>query len=209
MAQINDFLISRHFNVSADANDTQYIFWGGGNDIQFAPISNETLTDEGVKGQLAVLESTLPFLVTWQISKLMEAGATNILVMLLQPWSQAPLLNSYSLAQRQVLDNFTILINEYIQGNLTAIPHEGINLQFFDTFDLMVQVFDNPGGYGLVNLTAPCLANWEVFIEGIGGETPEVCADPDEYFYWDGYGHPTAKVHAVLGSEVMRFLNWQ
>src|SRR5271169_470929 len=70
--------------------------------------------------------------------------------------------------QRQVLDNFTLLINEYIQGNPTAFPHKGMNLQFFYTFDLMVKVFENPGDYGLVNLTAPCLANREVFIEGIG-----------------------------------------
>lgn len=195
--------------MHSDANDTQYIFWGGGNDILFSPISNATLTDEGVTGQLAALETTLPFLVTWQVGKLMEAGATNILVMLLQPWSQTPLLQSYSPAQRQALDTFTSLINEYIQGNVSAVPHEGVDLQFFDTFDMMVKVFENPGGYGLINVTAPCLANWEVFIEGIGGETPKICPDPNEYFFWDGYGHPTAKVHAVLGSEVMSFLNWQ
>ena len=209
MAQINDFLISRHFDVRADANDTQYVFWGGGNDIQFAPISNQTLTEEGVKGQLAALETTLPFLVSWQISKIMEAGARNILIMLLQPWSPTPFLQSYSPAQRQVLDNFTLLLNKYIQGNVSAVPHQGINIQFFDTFEIMAKVFKNPTGYGLVNLTSPCLANWEVFIEGIGGETPQVCHDPDQYFYWDGYGHPTAKVHAVLAREVMRFLNWQ
>lgn len=167
------------------------------------------MTEEGVTGQLAALETTLPVLVTWQITKLVEAGATNILVMPLQPWSQTPLLQSYSPTQRRVLDTFTTTINKYIQGNISAISHEGADLRFFDTFEMMVKVFENPGDYELVNVRDPCLANWEGFIEGIGGQTPEICADPDEYFFWDGYGHPTAKVHAVLANEVMNFLNWQ
>ena len=208
MAQINDYLISREFNLSHVADETQYIFWGGGNDIQYAPISNDTLTDTGVKGQLAVLEGSLPFLVNWQAGKLIAAGAKNILVMLLQPWSQAPLLQHYSAKQRQVLDSFTLRTNNYIRGNVSAIPHPGVNLQFFDTFALMVSVFHAPEKYGLVNVTAPCLANWKIFIEGIGGHPAQICENPDSYFFWDGYGHPTAKVHRMLAQEVMKLLNW-
>lgn len=208
MAQINDYLIFQSFNLSCVAEETQYVFWGGGNDILFSPISNDSLTADGVREQLAVVEGTLPWLVGWQVGKLVAAGAKNILVMLLQPWSQAPLLQPYSVKQRQVLDDFTLRVNRYIQGNASAVSNAGINIQFFDTFSLMVEVFKAPQNFGLVNVSAPCLENWPVFIEGIGGQEAKVCSDPDSYFFWDGYGHPTGKVHRLLAQEVMKFLKW-
>jgi len=208
MAQINDYLISQAFNLTCVADETQYMFWGGGNDIFFSPISNDSLTEAGVSGQLALVEGTLPWLVSWQVGKLINAGARNVLVMLLQPWSQAPLLQSYSVKQRQVLDAFTLRINHYIQGNVSALSHNGVNIQFFDTFSFMMEVLNAPQKFGLVNVAAPCLENWLVFIEGIGGQEAKMCSDPDTYFFWDGYGHPTAKVHRLLAQEVMKFLNW-
>ena len=42
MAQINNYLISCHFDLTAVANERQYIFCGA-NDIFDAPLSNETL----------------------------------------------------------------------------------------------------------------------------------------------------------------------
>jgi phospholipase/lecithinase/hemolysin len=142
------------------------------------------------------------------VGKLINAGARNVLVMLLQPWSQAPLLQSYSAKQRQVLDAFTLRINHYIQGNVSALSHNGVNIQFFDTFSFMMEVLNAPQKFGLVNVAAPCLENWLVFIEGIGGQEAKMCSDPDTYFFWDGYGHPTAKVHRLLAQEVMKVLNW-
>jgi len=41
-----------------------------------------------------------------------------------------------------------------------------------------------------------------------GGNEPEVCSNPDEYFFWD-VAHPTAKVHAILANQVMEFLGWR
>jgi phospholipase/lecithinase/hemolysin len=208
MAQINDYLISKDFNLTCVADATQYIFWGGGNDIIFSPISNDTLTDNGVKGQLANVEGSLPWLVSWQVGKLLNAGAKNILVMLLEPWSRSPLLQTYSAKQRQALDEFTLRVNKYIQGNITATPHAAVNLQFFDTFQLMETIFQFPEAYGLVNITAPCLANWEIFIQGIGGQA-QTCSNPDSYVFWDGYGHPTTKVHEIIAKDVMKSINWE
>src|SRR2546430_16985530 len=83
---------------------------------------------------------------------------------------QAPLLQSYSVKQRQVLDGFTLRINHYIQGNVSALSHPGVNIQIFDTFSFMMEVFNAPQKFGLVNVSEPCLENWSVFIEGIGGQ---------------------------------------
>jgi hypothetical protein len=41
MAQINDYLIEKHLNVSPVAEETLYDFWGGSNDI-FGILENTT-----------------------------------------------------------------------------------------------------------------------------------------------------------------------
>lgn len=209
MAQVNDYLISNHFNLTAVADETQYIFWGGSNDIFGAPLSNETLTAQGVNGNLAAMAVELPLLTVSQIRKLITAGATNILVMLLPSISNAPIITqSYSLTQRQFLSQFTAVINEGIKTNVSAVVKDGVKLGFFDVVGFTQRILDNPGQYGLVNITHPCLENWQVFLDGNGGEQPKVCGNPDEFLFWDGE-HPTAKVHAMFGNEVMRFLDWQ
>jgi phospholipase/lecithinase/hemolysin len=104
MAQVNDYLISNHFNLTAVADETQYDFCGGSNDIFGAPLSNETLTAQGVNGDLAAMAVELPLLIGSQIRKLITAGATNILVMLLPSISDAPIVTQfYSSIQRQFL----------------------------------------------------------------------------------------------------------
>lgn len=207
MAQINDYLISHHFDLKSVANDTQYIFFGGGNDIFYAPLSNETLTASGVKDGLATLRATLPGVITWQVSKLVEGGAKNILLMLLMPWHTTPIAQSFSSAQRNVLKEYTQRLNSDIKSNVSTLA-QSVNLQVFDTYEYVLKVQDHPADYGLVNVTAPCLENWEIFMEGVAGQEPQICSTPDEYFYWDGQGHPSAKVHELLATEVSRFLNW-
>ena len=209
MAQVNDYLISYRFNISTVADETLYIFWGGSNDVSGAPLSNDTLTAQGVNGNLAAMAVDLPLLTASQIRKLVTAGATNILVMLLPSWGNAPVIaQSFSSIQRQVLSRFTLVVNEGIKTNVSAVVKHGVMVKIFDVVEFIQRILDNPGQYGLVNVTHPCLENWELFISGKGGEEPNICGNPDEFLFWDGE-HPTAKAHAMLGSEVMRFLGWQ
>jgi hypothetical protein len=35
------------------------------------------------------------------------------------------------------------------------------------------------------------------------------CRNPDGYVFWDGYGHPTTKVHEIIAKEVMKFIKWE
>jgi hypothetical protein len=83
----------------------------------------------------------------------------------------------------------------------------GVDSQFFDSLAFTQIILQNPGGYGLVNVAAPCLANYEFFINGTGGQTPIGCSHPNEYLFRDGE-HPSAKVHAVYASEVERLIGW-
>lgn len=207
MGQVNDYLISQHFNLSAVAEETLYIWWGGANDISDL-LSNTTLTAQGVSDNLDALAVGIPALTALQIEKLIGAGATNILVMLLAPLSSSPLVTqAFSSPQIQILSQFTSVVNQGIQSNVSALAREGVNLKFFDVIAFTQTIIDNPAGFGLVNVTAPCLQNFEVFLHGVGGEAPIVCSNPNEFLFWDGE-HPTAKIHAVYASEVMSFLEW-
>ena len=208
MGQINDYLIYNHFNLADVANNTQYIFWGGANDIADAPLSSDTLTAQGVTGNLAELAVGLPLLITSQVEKLINSGATNILVMLLPSWSYTPIISAtFPSSQLEILLQFTGLVNQGIQSNVSTLSRPGLNLQFFDVIGFTQEILSDPAAFGIVNTTAPCLANFEVFINGTGGEAPIICSDPDEFLFWDGE-HPTTKAHAIYANKVMDALGW-
>jgi thermolabile hemolysin len=201
MAQINDYLIGQHFNVSSIADETQYVFWAGANDI----LDTAQDTPQYVNN----LVFDIPYLTTLQIGKLIKAGAKNILVMLLPSWANTPVVTETATAEQiQQFAQLTIAINGYIQSNLTALQAPGINLQIFDLPTALGKILQDPQAYGYVNVTAPCLANWPDFINGTGGVTAQVCSNPDEFFFWDGE-HPSARTHGLLAQEVLAFLGWE
>ena len=209
MGQINDYLIFNHFNVQLIADKTQYIIWGGANDIADAPLSNETLTAQGVTGNLAELAIGLPLLLASQVQKLIASGATNILVMLLPSWSYTPDVSQlFPSSELEILSQFTDLVNQGIKSNVSSVARPGVNLQFFDVVGFTQEIFNNPAAFGIVNTTAPCLENFEVFFNGTGGEAPIVCSNPEEFLFWDGV-HPTTTVHAMYANQVMNALGWQ
>src|SRR5271170_7721038 len=105
MAQINDYLIGKHFNVCSVADETLYVFWGGSNDI-FGILANTTsVTSTGVDNDLLRLAVAMPLLIANQIGKLIKAGATNVLVMLIPSWGNAPIARAlFSAAQLNVIN---------------------------------------------------------------------------------------------------------
>jgi len=202
MAQVNDYLISQHFNLEKVADETQYVHFGGSNDVFDALVSNDSSTD------LALLTFSLPALTAFNIGKLVKAGAKHILVFTIPTWSNSPFfLASTSDAQRASINQFTNLLNDFIMGNVSAVVPANVDLKFFDTVGFTQSILDHPEKFGLVNTTGICLQNFDVFINGTGGEAPIVCPNPDEFLFWD-IEHPTAKVHGFVGAAVKKLLNW-
>jgi phospholipase/lecithinase/hemolysin len=66
-----------------------------------------------------------------------------------------------------------------------ALP--GLNLIEFSTFALLDRVIADPGAFGFANVEDPCFNGFSV------------CANPDDYLFWDSV-HPTARGHALLGA---------
>lgn len=74
------------------------------------------------------------------------------------------------------------LFNTTLQADLPA------GVTYFDTFSLLHQIDSNPGAYGLTDVTDPCF----------NGAT--MCANPNQYLFWDGF-HPTTAVDAIVAKD--------
>jgi phospholipase/lecithinase/hemolysin len=203
MAQINDYLLTQGFDLGSTADTTQYIFQGGPNDIWFAPMNNETMTASGPTGRLAELPTAIPFMVTWQISKLIQAGAKNILIILLPPLHRVPeSVAQLSPAELIAFSQFVQQINAGIRAGLASINSTAVSLKVFDAYAFTEGLISNPLKYGLTIVNQPCFANYNAFLRGKGGVPPVVCQHPERYLFWDGAGHPTTTVHNLVGLQV-------
>ena len=96
---------------------------------------------------------------------------------------------------------FSELVRRYQSGvratlrRLTAGNHaladDLAHVRIFDAFAFVTGVADNPGAYGLTNVTDACSAN------------PGASCGDD--FFWDGI-HPTAAGHRLLASAMIGFV---
>ncbi|MEZ5566324.1 MAG: SGNH/GDSL hydrolase family protein [Gammaproteobacteria bacterium] len=162
----------------ADPN-ALYVVWGGGNDIR--------------TGDPSVLTYSVPN-ISSIISTLAAAGATNFLVpnlpnIGLTPEAQAA--GPAAVAGATFLStSFNAQLAVATAGLRTSL---GINITDVDVFSFLNNVIGNPSLFGLTNTTDRCFSG----ATGVGGPGT-VCANPDEYLFWDGI-HPTAAAHAALG----------
>jgi outer membrane lipase/esterase len=73
----------------------------------------------------------------------------------------------------------------------------GLNLYQLDLFTLSNQITANPAAFGLSNVTAPCFS--------VSGTTVNLCAQPNQYLYWDSF-HPTAAASSLIAQRINALL---
>ncbi|NTV95845.1 MAG: SGNH/GDSL hydrolase family protein [Thiobacillus sp.] len=84
-------------------------------------------------------------------------------------------------------DGFNQGLAQYVAPSaLGALP--GIQIAQLDISGRMQAIIQSPAGYGLANVTDPCVTP---------NTPPFTCQQPDSYFFWDGI-HPTKAVHALI-----------
>jgi len=149
-----------------------FVVWGGANDF-LAP----SPLDSFPSGVIARGVSD----VVGIAATLQGLGAQHILVpgmpdLGLTPFVQG--LGPVTAAQYSAItDGFNALL-------LNGLPS---GVHYFDTASLLRSMVADPAAYGFTNVTSPCLV----------GVT--VCANPDEYLFWDDF-HPTTATHAFVAS---------
>lgn len=165
-------------NVGGVADpDALYVVWGGGNDVRLGNIGNSVANIGSIVAALA------------------GAGAERFLVANLPDIGLTPEAQAGGPA---AVAGATFLSTTFNAGLAAAIPGwettYGIDIIELDVFAFLNDVITNPGLYGITNTTGRCYSG----TTGVGG-AGTVCANPDEYVFWDGI-HPTAAAHEALGN---------
>jgi phospholipase/lecithinase/hemolysin len=93
--------------------------------------------------------------------------------------------------QAAQLRYLTQLFNGTLADSLDAVEasRPGLTIVEFDTFSFVDAILADAGAYGFTDTTQPCVDRNNPAI---------VCANPDEYVFWDGF-HPSAASHALIG----------
>lgn len=171
--QITDYLATK----PKINNSTLFVIWGGANDLIQA-------TDANTIAVAAIQEAA-------DIQRLIQAGATQFLVLNLPPLGLIPRLNG-SPATAVPATTAAELFNAYLSAGLSTLhdvyPGRHIALFQVDVFTLFHQIAVAPATFSFANVTASSQGSAAV--------------NPDTYLFWDDL-HPTTHGHAVLASAAL------
>jgi len=186
--QTLDYLARQGIN-GADP-DALYIVYGGGNDVRNELTS--TLAPETLAA--AATEN-----VRQAVTNLALAGAEYIMVPNLSDLALTPESIAGGPAMMERATALSAAFNTALSGVLAgldaALP---IDLITLDVRSLFNSVVANPAQYGLTNINTPCFT-------GAIDRPGTVCANPDEYLFWDSV-HPTTVAHRILGDYALAAL---
>ncbi len=165
--QITDYLAT-HPTID---RQTLFVIWGGANDV---------LSVTG-GGQIfgAAFQQTL------NMQRLIQAGATQFLVLNLPPLGLTPRLNG-GFGTKLAGNAAAALYNSYLAAGVSTLEslYRFKRLKFYqlDVFRLMQGIVAHPGIYGLTDVKDEAIA---------------MPVNPDTYLFWDDL-HPTTKGHNLL-----------
>lgn len=165
--QITDYLAA-HPKIN---NSTLFVVWGGAINVL-----NATSVDDITK---AALQEIL------DIQRLIQAGATQILVPNLPPLGLIPRFNG-SASASAAETAASALFDSYLAAGVTILrdvyARSHVRIYQLDTFNLMENIVASPSSYSLVDATNPA--------QGMP-------VNPDTYLFWDDL-HPTTRGHNIL-----------
>ena len=174
--QITDYLATK----PKINNSTLFVVWGGANDLIHATSANAVAT--------AAIEEAV------DIQRLIQAGATQFLVLNLPPLGLIPRLNGSPVTSVPATMAAEVF-NGYLASGLSALhdfyPGRHVHLFQVDVFTLFNGIAAAPADFSLVNVTASSQGN------------PSV--NPDTYLFWDDL-HPTTRGHNWVAAAALRAL---
>ena len=178
--QVDDFLGSGPLSgrplivVFAGAND----FLNGGTDVNL-PVTN--LIDD--------------------LQRLLDSGASDLLVMNLPPLGAAPRFNAEPL-QAAAMNMLSEQFNDGLWAALddVAETHPDVDLYRLDVAELFGEILTAPAAFGFSNIVDPAAPG---LVPGATSyDTDLIVGEPDQYLFWDEL-HPTAAAHAILAERAL------
>ncbi len=164
------------------AGDLVSILGGANNIFQGLPAAGASTNPQG---SIAPVSLAAAADMNFIVGSVAQAGAGTILVTNLPKLSLTPQFRATPAAP--LADYAVTTFNgALLTGlNATAAARPGTNIIMMDLFKIGDVIAANPSAFGVSNVTQPCF----------NGVT--VCANPNDYFYFDGV-HPTATGHAAI-----------
>ena len=174
--QITDYL-SSHPKID---NKTLFIVWGGAIDVLYAT-SLKDVTN-------AAFQEVL------NLQRLIDAGATQFLVVNVPPLGLTPRLNG-SPAAALTATAGAALFNGYVATGVAVLKdfywYRRLKAYQLDSFRLLNSIVAKPSAYSLTNVNTPAQGQSQV--------------DPDSYLFWDDL-HPTTRGHNIVAGSAAGLL---
>jgi phospholipase/lecithinase/hemolysin len=160
-----------------------YIIWSGANDYLGGRQQNP-----------AIPVSNL----STAIQSLAGVGAKNILVANLPDLGKLPGVignPQASVGLTALSGAHNSLLAQTLSLLSPSLSPRGVNLVSLDINALFNDALTNPANYGFTSTTESCISPPPLLNPGV---IPTVCANPNEYVFWDDI-HPTTATHAFIG----------
>ncbi len=131
--------------------------------------------------------------VSQAVHSLYDVGARNFLLLNLPGLGNTPLVLNSDF--QDPLNQLTVAHNFYLSSAVNGLNQSltGVNIGLVDINATVNSILQNPGEFGLTNVTDSWSNAVAVCLEVGCEEFP----NPDEYFYWDAV-HPTTAAHEIL-----------
>ncbi len=188
-SQVSNFLNNQ--GAVPLSSGTLFTFLAGAND-QFDVLEFGVPTQGNIQAQ-AIASATS---IVTQVGTLAANGAGTILVANLPDLGTTPQLLG---GPAQGAGSFgSFIYNSALATGLetvaTAAPNT--NIIQMNLSGLLSAAIADPAAFGFTNVTQKCLDT----------AVPSLCANPDEFLFWDGV-HPTAAGHVIISQAALAYLN--
>ena len=167
--------VAGYLGTNAVDPNALYTILIGGNDINAWNGFTYTSTDIAAAGQAAA----------GLAQSLISAGAQSIMVLNVPDVGAAPVAPA---GYESIITNLSLTFNNSLATGLAGLDQNIVTL--VDLFSIGQAISANVGSNGLTNVDDACLS-----LSGI-------CANPDEYLYWDDL-HPTTAAHALIADAAL------
>ncbi len=206
--QIDAFEMSPMFQSPGETvEDDLFFLWVGANDY-FSFIEDDPTTPDVVetnfpengRERIDAVIDVVNINIRGAVKDIIDAGGQDIVIFNLPDLSDSPLADNLTRQDQKSLRKLTNIHNRRLDRLVDNIERTNpdVNIVEIDVNELVDEIFDNPGEFGLTHVTD----NFSGIDLYADLNQPPASGNPNEYFYWDSV-HPTTTVHNLVADLVL------
>ncbi len=187
--QIESYLVYRKIAKNYQAENTLYAMMFGANDFMSYDRTVAEVEADYIKA----------------LTRLIDSGAKNILLLTLPDITKAPQFNYSSEEQKAQIKDKVVAFNQFIYQQANSYPE--LNIMLFDVYDLFEKVTETPEKYGFEVASESCLHinRNTLFDYKLSHPLTNKCAyyGADKFVFWE-VTHPTTAMHKLMADELIK-----